>query len=100
MDCPDPLDLTLAAPSQLGGPLDGLAGRLAGAAELRVVLADHLVGPVEQQLPIGARHTQDPGDHRDRERRGDTLDEVELARVVRRHLVEDLDRDALDLLVP
>ena len=77
---------------------DGLAGRLAGAPVLRIVLADHLVGPAEQQLPVVARHAEDPGDHRDRERRGDALDEVALAHGARgRRSVEDLDRDALDL---
>ncbi len=52
--------------------------RLARAAELGIVLADHLVGPLEQQLPVVIGHAEDPGDHRDRERRGDALDEVEL----------------------
>ena len=55
-------------------------GRLARSAVLGVVLADHLVGPAEQQLPVVARHAEDPGDHRERERRRDALDEVELAR--------------------
>ena len=32
---------------------DGLARRLARTAELGIVLADHLVGPLEQQLPVG-----------------------------------------------
>ena len=38
----------------------------------------------------------------ERERRGDALDEVELARRVRaeRRVVEDLDRDALDVGAP
>ncbi len=62
------------------GALDRLAGRLARAPVLRIVLADHLVGPAEQQLPVVARHAEDPGDHRERERRGDAFDEVELAR--------------------
>ena len=60
--------------------LDRLARRLARPAVLGIVLADHLVGPAEQQLPVVARHAEDPGDHRERERRGDPLDEVELAR--------------------
>ena len=76
-----------------------LPGRLAGAPVLRVVLADHLVRPAEQQLPVVARHAEDPGDHRERERRGDALDEVDLAARRPRRVVEDLDRDALDLLV-
>ena len=80
-------------------PLDGLARRLARAPVLGIVLADHLVGPAEQQLPVVARHAEDPRDHRERERRGDALDEVELARGARgRRVVEDLDRDALDVV--
>ena len=35
--------------------LDRLARRLARAPELGIVLADHLVGPAEQQLPVGTR---------------------------------------------
>ena len=80
-------------------PLAGLARGLARAAVLGVVLADDLVGPAEQQLPVVARHAEDPGDHAERERSRDAFDEVELAGSVaaRRRIVEDLDRDALDV---
>src|SRR5262249_6277175 len=58
---------------------DRLAGGLAGAPVLRIVLADHLVRPAEEQVPVFTRNAEDPGDHRDGERRGDPLDEVALA---------------------
>src|SRR5215469_16386940 len=39
------------------------------ALELRIATADDLVGPPEQAWPIGARHSQHLGDHRDRDPR-------------------------------
>ena len=53
------------------GSFHRLPGRLAGAAVLGIVLADDLVGPAEQQLPVGVRDAEDPGDDRERERRRD-----------------------------
>ena len=60
-------------------PLDGLTGRLALTPVLGIVLADHFVGPAEQVLPVGRRHTEDPRDDAEREWRRDAADEVELA---------------------
>src|SRR5262249_26179610 len=71
------LDQTAEVGMQLAARApDRLAGGLAGAAVLRIILPDHLVRPPEEQLPVFARNTEDPGDHRDGERRGDALDEV------------------------
>src|SRR5262245_57726450 len=55
---------------------DRLAGGLAGAPVLRIVLPDHLVRPAEEQVPVFSRNAEDPGDHRDGKRRGEALDEV------------------------
>src|SRR5262245_65786362 len=47
------LDQTVEVGMQLAARApDGLAGRLAGAPVLRIVLADHLVRPAEEQLPV------------------------------------------------
>ena len=67
----------------------------------RVVLADDLVRPVEQQLPVFTGNTKEPGDHCNRQRRRDVLDEVELlaARGRVADAVEHLERELLDLVV-
>src|SRR2546423_1467940 len=85
-----------------GDHLAGAVGRLARGlprrAVLGVLLADPLVGPAEQQLPVVARNAEDPCDHRQREGRRYALDEVELARRARgRRLAEDVDRDPVDV---
>jgi hypothetical protein len=78
--------------------LGRLARGLARLAVLGVLLADHLVGPAKEQLPVVARNAENPGDDRQWERRGDALDEVELARDSRgRRLAEDPDRDPVDI---
>ena len=81
--------------------LERLGRRLAGTAELGVVLADDLVGPVEQQLPVFAGNTEEPGDDGNRQRRRHVLDEVELLAARGRILdvVEHLERELLDLVV-
>src|SRR5262245_37870988 len=93
------LDQTIEVGMQLPARApDGLAGRLAGAPVLRIVLADHLVRPAEEQLPVSRRNAEAPGDHRDGERRGDTLDEVALGQgIPGGRPVENLDRDAFDV---
>ena len=78
-----------------------LTGRLAGAAELRIVLADHLVGPVEEQLASrprarrGSTRSRRSGAARRRARRSRTRSPP--SAVARRRAPR---RDALDLLVP
>src|SRR5439155_6716543 len=80
------------------GVLGHLARGLPRLAVLGVLLADHLVGPAEQPLPVVARNAEDPCDHRQREGRRYALDEVELARRARgRRLAEDVDRDPVDV---
>src|SRR5262245_17498488 len=83
------------------GTLDRLARGLAGPPVLGVLLADHLVRPAEQQIPVVPGNPQHGGDHGEREGSGDALDEVELATAPRgRGVVEDLLRDALDVGAP
>ncbi len=94
------LDQTLEVSVQLAARApEGLTGPLAGASELGIVVADHLVGRAVQQLPVVTRHAEAPGDHGERERCRDALDEVALAGCAPgRCRVEDLDRDALEIL--
>jgi hypothetical protein len=81
-----------------------LLGVLLRTHALRLVLgitrADRAVGPVEQQLPVRARHAEHPRDHRDRQRRRHSLDEVALALVaLGDERVDDLLADLLDVVV-
>ena len=70
-------------------PLRGPARRLTVAPVLRVVLADDRVAQVEQPVPVGAGHAEDPRDEREREGRGDVAHRVELPRRVARDGVVD-----------
>src|SRR4051812_20064127 len=93
------LDQIVEVATQLAPrPFDRLAGRLPRAAVLGVVLADDLVRPLEQQPDLFTRHSQRRGDDREGKRRGDALDEVELAGGG--EAVEDVDRDGFDVLPP
>src|SRR4051794_8668391 len=81
--------------------LHRLARRLALAAILRVVLADDLVAEPEQQVPVGARYADDPGHERERERRGDPFDHVELAGTARGNgTVDDIVGEPGDVVTP
>jgi hypothetical protein len=73
----------------------GLLGRLARLLVLGVAGADHAVGPVEEQVPVGLREPEHPRDHRDRQRSGNRAHEVALAALA--EPVDDLARDLLDL---
>ena len=53
---------------------DAAVGVVAG--ELRVLVADHLVGPVEQLLAVFLRHAHQTGDRLQRQLAGHLLDEV------------------------
>ncbi len=50
---------------------DGVVGR-----ELRILVADHLIGPVEQLHPVLLRHAHQPGDGLQRQFARHLLDEV------------------------
>ena len=64
---------------------------------LRIVGADRPVRPVEEQLPVRLGDAEQPGDHRDRKRRRDLLDEIDRAAALREHVVDDLLRDPVDV---
>ena len=81
--------------------LDGLARGLAGPAELRIVLADDLVGPAEQQL--ASRRSGTPRIHAiTASGNGAAMRSTKsnsLAVVGGAAIVEDLERDAFDVVV-
>jgi hypothetical protein len=54
--------------------------RVAVALELGILGRDDLVGPAEQERPVVLGHAQHQRDHRDRDRRGHVLHEVDLFR--------------------
>ena len=82
-------------------PPAGLVGRFAGKLVLGILPSDDLVGPAKQQWPVVPRHSEGRGDHRERKRRSNPIDEVELpGGVDRRGVVEDLECDAIDLGAP
>ena len=56
--------------------MDAWAGASALSLVLRVVGADHLVGPVEHQVPVLLRHAHQVGDDLEGQLGGDLLDEV------------------------
>src|SRR5206468_6713939 len=78
-------------------PPDRLARALSLAAVLRVVLADDFVRPAVQKSVVRRRDAEGSRDDPERERRGDAVDEVELAgaRTAER-VIEQRYGDALD----